>query len=165
MSISLAKVDSFESNDDNEKTVKVLQFGAKTALQAGPFGDDSGPLKNMTAIYADTGTNGEPVILGYINNQQMAEIGEKRIYSLKPDGSLSFDIWLKNDETCEIGGNTDNLVRYLQLNASWNQLVAQTNVELGKIATAIAGVGGAYTVQPLNVNINSAKINEVKCSS
>lgn len=145
-----------------KRILKVEQYGAKTAKVASDYGDDSQPLKNMTAIYAETAVNSEPIIVGYINTQQIAKEGEKRLYSQTPQGSLSFDIYLKNDGTCEIGGNIDNAVRFTPLN---NGIILKDNLintELSKIATAITALGGTYTPSAVATDLSLAKIQEIK---
>ncbi|MES2287277.1 MAG: hypothetical protein V4547_16415 [Bacteroidota bacterium] len=162
--MTTSKVKSCTINQRGGRDIKVEQYGAKTALEVAPFGEDSVPMENMTAIYANTGTNGEPVILGYINESQMAQTGEKRLYSLKPDGSLGGWVWIKNDGTMELSGNADNLVRWEKLNAAVQQLAIDYNIELQKISLAIAAVGGTYTAMTVNPNITPAKVLELKCS-
>jgi uncharacterized protein YheU (UPF0270 family) len=124
--ISISKVkESIITN--GERILKVLQFGAKTAKVFSDFGDDSQPLKDMIAVYADTTEVGESVIIGYLNKNQISAAGEKRIFSLKVDGSLSTDIHLKNDETIVIASGTDYAVRYSSLETSFNQLKSDFN--------------------------------------
>lgn len=159
--ITLSKVKSFVI-EQGKRILKVQQYGAKTAKVSSSYGDDSQPLKNMTAIYARTGVNSEPVILGYINTQQLASEGEKRLFSQKADGSLSFYIHLKNNGTFELGGAADNAVRFSPLKAGIDTKDDLINAELAKIATAIGTLGGTYTVAPVNTDITSAKITEVK---
>lgn len=145
------------------RALKVLEYGAKTADVVGPFGDDSAPLKDMIAIYSQTGENGDNVIIGYLNSNQISQPGEKRIFSLKPDGSLSFALHLKTDGTCEIGGSTDNAVRYTPLNDALQLLQTAINTEHTKIATAINALApGSYVPEPITVDINQAKIQEIK---
>ena len=145
------------------RVLKVFQFGAKTADVVSAFGDDSAPLKDMVAIYGTTSENGDDIIIGYINKNQISQPGEKRIFSLKQDGSLSFALHLKNDGNCEFGGNSDNLVRYNALNTALQQEKNLINTELSKIATAINGVApGAYTPTPITLDLIQAKINEIK---
>ena len=159
--ISLAQVKSVFV-EKSKRLLKVIQFGPKTAMNAAPFGDDSHPLKDMVAIYAKTAERGEPVILGYLNKNQIASVGEKRMFSLTPSGELSFAIHLKNDGICEIGGNVDNMIRYQPLDTAVQAMNAHVNQELVKIATAITGVGGTYTPQPLNMDISASKIESIK---
>ena len=113
--------------ENGSRILKVVQFGAKTADSVSSFGDDSHPLNNMVAIYASTSEVGDNIIIGYINKNQIAALGEKRIFSLKEDGSLSFAIHLKNDQTCEIGGNADFAVRYNKLETAFNNLKTDMN--------------------------------------
>ena len=153
-----------ESIINSFRSIKVLQFGAKTADVVAPFGDDSSPLENMTAIYAETTNVGESIVIGYINNNQIALPGEKRIFSLDASGNLSTYIHLKTDGTMEVGGNDDNAVRYSTLASGLVANDALVNAELAKIATAITTLGGVYIPSPVSTDITLAKINEVKVS-
>ena len=144
------------------RILKVKQFGVKTANSVSSFGDDSAPLKDMIAIHANTAEVGDSVIVGYINKNQIAKPGEKRIFSLKPDGSLSFDIHLKDDGTCNIGGDTDNAVRFAALNTALQVEASKINAELTKIASGISTAGGVYVPTTLTLDISAAKIDEVK---
>ena len=161
--ISTAKVKQW-SIEKGKRILKLLQFGAKTAKVAAPFGDDSNPVKDMTAIFAETTASGEPVVIGYINTNQIAQEGEKRIFSLKEDGNLSTYIWLKNDETMEIGGNVDNAVRFSKLKEGIDAKDLLIVQELAKIATAIGSIGGTYVPGVVVTNIEAAKIKNVKTS-
>lgn len=159
--ITFAKIKS-TSIEAKKRILKVLQFGVKTADEIAPYGDDSNPLKDMTAVYIETSEAGEPVIIGYLNTEQLADIGEKRIYSQKANGEISFYIHLKNDGTIEFGGNADNLVRYTPLNSGLQAQVIKINAELVKIASGITAAGGSYVPVPISLNISGSKINEAK---
>jgi len=159
--ITFSKIKS-ATLESGKRILKVLQFGIKTADEVSSYGDDANPLKGMTAVYSSTSEAGEQIIIGYINTNQVSKEGEKRIYSQKNDGSISFYIYLKNDGTMEFGGNTDNLVRYSPLDSSLQGQAADINTELGKIAAAIAGVGGTYTVAPIIIDNSAAKIEEAE---
>ena len=159
--ITLSKVRDFII-ENGKRILKVQEYGAKTAKVAANYGDDSQPLKNMTAIYSPTAVNSEPVIIGYINTNQIAQEGEKRIFSQSLNGSISFAIHLKTDGTCEIGGDVDNAVRFNALATSLAASDGLLNTELGKIATAIGSLGGVYTVATVDTDISSSKINEIK---
>lgn len=161
--ISLAKVKQW-SIENGKRILKVFQFGAKTSKVAAPFGDDSNPIKDMTAIIAETGVNGETVIIGYINKNQIAQEGEKRIFSLKPDGSDSTFIYLKNDETIEIGGNADFAVRFTKLKEGIDAKDQAINAELTKIAAGISTAGGSYAPSPISTDISAAKNDKIKLS-
>jgi hypothetical protein len=144
------------------RILKVFQYGIKTADECSPFGDDSSPLEGMTAIYAETGEIGEPVIIGYMNERQLAAPGEKRIYSLKDNGDISFYAWLKNDGTMQLGGTADNLVRYAPLNAGLSSHNSQVVAELNKIAVAISSLGGTYVPGLVGMDVSGSKIVEIK---
>jgi len=159
--ITFSKVRDFVI-ENGKRILKVQEYGVKTAKVASNYGDDSQPLKNMTAIYSPTAVNSEPVIIGYINTNQVAQEGEKRIFSQSLDGSLSFAIHLKTDGTCEIGGAVDNAVRFNALQSSLASSDTLLNAELAKIATAIGSLGGVYTVATVATDISSSKINEIK---
>ena len=149
--------------EKGSRIIKVLQFGAKTAVQSSSFGDDSCPLNEMTAIYADTSEKSERLIIGYINKDQIASPGEKRIFSLNTDGSFSCSIHLKSDGVCEIGEALDFSVRHTQLNTSIAAKDALIITELGKIAAAInAIVPGSYTPGTISTDISSAKVEKTK---
>lgn len=145
------------------RILKVMQYGAKTAAECAPFGDDSSPIKGMTAIYVQTDEIGDPVIVGYINQNQKAAAGEKRFYSLDEDGNEKCFIWLKNDGDVLLNGDADNLVKFTPLNAAINQQATNINTELGKIAAAITALGGVYAVTPIGVDIAGSKVNKLKC--
>lgn len=151
--------------DGGKRVFKVLQFGAKTADECSPFGIDSVPLKNMTAIYADTSNSSENVIIGYINENQLANNGEVRLYSLDENKALKSFIWLKNDGTIEFNGNTYSMVRFEPLKQGLQSTDTAINTELSKIATAINSIApGAYTPTPIQTNIDLAKNQDLKTS-
>lgn len=144
------------------RILKVEQYDVKTADQVSSFGDDSSPLPNMTAIYAKTSNISDNIIIGYINTNQISEMGEKRLFSLRNNGELSFSLHLKNDGTCEIGGDADFMVRYNALNTQLQSQVTSINAELVKIQTGIIAAGGTYTPQNISLDLSSAKIENIK---
>lgn len=161
-----------------ERLVKFLRFGkndVQECQQSSSFGDDSNAPKDMIAVYSATGEIGSPVIIGYINKNQLAGIGEKRIFSLKSNGDLAQYVWLKNDGTAEYGGDTDNFVRYSKLETAFNRLKDDHNELAAKWNAFVLAytpgspgtVGTPPTLSGSNVplstaNIAPAKINELK---
>lgn len=163
--MNLISVISTEVDNMQRRIVKFLRMGKKdirTSLETSPYGVDSNPIKGMIAIYGETGQNGQTVIVGYINKNQLSDVGEFRTYSTDADGTLKFYTWLKKDGTYEIGGNSHNAIRYSPLNTALQNQVTSINAELTKIATAITGLGGAYAINPVSLDISQAKINEIK---
>lgn len=154
-----------------KRVVKVLRFGrsdVQTAYEAMPFGVDSSPLKDMSAIYSETGTNGKAVIIGYINKNQMAEPGETRLFSLDSDGNLKTYLYLKKDGNMDIGGDDDFMVRYSKLEEAFNDLKESHNdlVQKYNIHTHLAPGGAtsatATTATPSDADISGAKIEEIR---
>ena len=154
--ITNATVDS-TSTEDGMRMIKVDQFGAKEPYECAPFRFDSNPVKDMTAVYADTSENGEPIIIGYINENQLADVGELRLYN-----SNKSYIWLKNDDTIELNGNSRTIVAFIDLKTELENTINKLNVELTKIQTAITALGGAYAQVNVEVNIDNSEVKDVK---
>jgi len=162
--ITYCKYKSFEIIK-GERIIKVDQFGTKTADECMPFGEDSVPLKNYSAVYANTSNEAEKIIIGYINTKQLSKVkeGEKRIYSLKGNGDLSIEFYLRKDGKAELGGNADNLVKWEKLNTKLQNHVGVLNTEFGKIATAITTLGGVYVAPAISLDISDCKVIELLC--
>jgi len=118
------------------------------------------------AIFAETSNNAEPVIIGYLNKNQIAGPGEKRIFSLQPNGELSAYIWLKNNETIELFGSEDNLVRYSALESQFNELKEKFNQLITAYNTHSHGNNPASPPVPQGVpstaNITLSRIDNIK---
>lgn len=144
--------------------IKVLRYGksdVQTALNILPKGVDSKPVKEDLAVWSKT-SSGDSVIIGYVKKSELVNEGEIRIYSTDSSGSDKFSIYIKNNGNCELGGNTDNAVRYSPLNQGLQDFITNINTELGKIATGISGAGGSYVPTVQQININDSKIDEIE---
>jgi hypothetical protein len=173
--MQLTRVISTQLDDLSRRLIKVLRFGrsdVQTPFQALPHGIDSNPVKDWLAVYSETTEKGKPVIIGYINPDQLAEVGGTRIYSTDGNGAVQFAIYLRADGTCEVGGDTDNMVRFVPVANSVNELKDSVN-ELKNLFTSWTPVpndGGAalksvvtsWASSPLVEDITGAKIDEVK---
>lgn len=165
--IKISKVNKTTVTSVAMRIVKVLTMGkisVNEAYESSPFGVDSNPPKGVRAIYAESMDDGVKVILGYINNKQKAETGGYRIFSVDSNGDESNDIYIRPNGDIEIGGNTDNAVKWSELNNSISQIQTDVNTQLGLIATGIAVAGGAYTPTPIAVSLTSSKSEKVKLS-
>ena len=146
-----------------KRILKVQQFGAKSANEVSPFGVDANPIKGMTAIYAETSNNSETVVIGYINENQLANSGEVRLYSVDENKALKSFIWLKNDNTIEFNGNSYSSVRFEPLKQGINNKDILINAELAKIATAINAIApGSYVPGNITTNVDSAKNEDLR---
>ena len=164
-----------------KRLIKFLRYGKDDVQEcnnAAPFGDDSNAPKDIVAVYSPTAENGVPVILGYLNTDHLkAGPGEKRFYSVDSDGNESQYIWLKNNGNIEIGGDSDNMVRYSELETAFNQLKSDHDALAAKwSAFTAAYVPGSpstiglpptlagQSVPASTANISPAKIDEIKTS-
>lgn len=145
--------------------VKVLRYGkndVQTSEPVLPFGIDSKPVKELLGVHATTSDLGSTLMLGYIYKSEVTKEGETRIYCTDSEGIEQFYIYLKNDGTVEFNGNVDNLVRFTALKTGLDNMVTAINSELTKIQAAISGLGGTYAKVNVSLDIDSAKIDEVK---
>jgi hypothetical protein len=175
MLISIVKVLSTEIDKAKQRVVKFLRYGKhdfQTCLESGPFGIDSNPVKDLVAVYAQTGMNDTQVIIGYINRNQLAKVGEFRIYATDEKGELKTYQWLHSDGTMEIGGNSDNLVRYSKLedvikelhddNRKLKQAFANWAPAPNDGGSALKIAASSWLSTPLSKEISLAKIKELK---
>ena len=159
--VTLSKLKSV-AIEQGQRILKVLQYGPKTANECGPFGLDSSPLENYTAIYAETANAGESLIIGYIQKNQIAKQGEARLFSLDSNGLLKAEIFCKADGSIILNGGVNSSVRYEPLNTELQKLKSDINTELLKLQTAITTLGGTYSNAPLNLDITTAKSDTIK---
>lgn len=164
--ITAAKVISNEIDKLKRRLIKVTRFGksdTQTSLEAMPFGVDSVPVEDLVAIHVKTAEKGKTMIIGYLNKNSIAGIGEHRTYSTDADGVEKTYIWLKNDGIIEVGGSSDFMVRYSALETAFNELKGRFNTFAN---TYVPGgptvVGLPPSVLPSSADISAAKINEVK---
>jgi hypothetical protein len=171
--VNIVKVISTEITDLSQRLVKFLRLGrsdVRTALEVGPFGIDSNPPKDTVAAYSDTMVKGQSVVIGYVNTRQDADVGEVRTYSVDGSGNVVFYTWLKSDGTMEVGGDSDNMVRYSELESAFNQLrddfnnFVNTTYNLHQHPTAAVGPPSVPTLTGTqsNADITGAKIDEIK---
>lgn len=161
MNISLSKFKSF-TVEGGKRILKVFQFGAKTAKECYPFGFDSVPLENYTAIFAETTNRDEAVIIGYINKNQLAELGESRVYSVGTNGEVKAFMWAKANGDIWLNGSQYTAVRYSNLNDALQNQKTLINAELIKIQTAIVALGGTYSMTDISIDVSSSESATVK---
>jgi len=157
-----------------ERKVKFLRFGksdVQDVIQAGPYGTDSHPIKDMVAVYGTTDEKGKNVVIGYLNKNALAAVGEHRTFSTDSTGAVKFFIYQKNDGTCEIGGNADFMVRFNKLKTGFDLLKTELNAFVTIFNAHVhPGVtaGGASTLVsitpgvPAAATIDDSKIDEIK---
>jgi len=171
--MNLVKVFSSNTNDLKQRLIKVLRMGkgdVQTSIQATPYGLDSNPIKDMIAVYSKTETDGSTVIVGYLNKNSIAAVGELRLFSTDANGVEKFYTWLKNDGTIEIGGNQNFAVKFNELKTEFNKLKRSHNDLLTEYKMhvhtggTISGSTGTTTSTLLanTSNISNAKNDKIK---
>lgn len=159
--LTLSKLKS-SSIEQGKRILKVFQFGAKTAKESSPFGFDSAAPENWTAIYGETSNKGESVIIGYINKNQLAEVGSSRMYALDSSGEVVGYVYAKASGVLELNGSAYSGVRFQPLKSAIDAKDLQVAGELTKIAASIASLGGTYAPGPISTNMTSAESQTVK---
>ena len=138
-----------------------------------PHGIDSEPNKEDLAAHAPTNGSGDAVVLGYVKDTTVAE-GETKVYATDANGNRVFTLYLKNDGTCEFGGNADNLVRYSALKSEYDKTKEVVDIISNTLKNwvAVPSDGGAAlkTAYGLAIgskttgDISTSKITEIKTS-
>lgn len=132
-----------------------------------PFGDDSCPTDNAKGIKIETNNNAIDAVIGFFNRSNIAQKGEKRLFSVKANGDEGFYVYFKNDGSFELGGTADNLAGYTKLKEGFDQLRSDfntfkaTHTHLGVTAgTGITGVSSDVT--PSTADISACKKDKIK---
>lgn len=160
------------------RLVKFLRLGKYDVQEVkvvGPYGVDSAPIKDVVGLYVKTGVKGESVLVGYINKNQLADIGEHRLFSTNSEGQQQTYVWLKNDGILEIGGDDDFMVRYSKMAEAYNEMKTDINNLKTLISTwtPVPTDGGAslqaflatWSGTNLTKNIEDSKIDTIKTKS
>lgn len=160
--ITLGKVrDTFV--EKGKLIIKSLTLkGATTAKQVTPFGIDSNPLGNYTAIYASTTNEDAAIVIGYINKNYITEQGEIRIYSLGEDQAVKAYVYAKKDGFLELNGSGFSAVRYQNLKTQIDLLQTQINSQWPLIASGIAMGGGVYAPTNVSIDLSSSESATIK---
>lgn len=150
------------SIEQGKRILKVFQFGAKTAKEVSPFGFDGCAPENWTAIYGETSNKGESVVIGYINKNQLAEVGGSRMYALGSSGEVVGYVYARASGVLELNGNAFSSVRFQNLVQAINAQNVLINAELAKISVSIGLLGGSYIVAPVSTNLTNSESATVK---
>ena len=145
--------------------------------QVSPYGIDSAPIKDMIALYAETGVKGENVLIGYIFKSAVALPGEIKLYSQDDNGVEKAYIHLKKTGDIHFKGDDDNLVRFIPLNSATEDIVAKLNELIGNwntwcttyvpgspTFTGLPATAVSLQVTPSTASITTAKIAALKCA-
>lgn len=136
--MNLVKVLSSEIDDLSRRVIKFLRLGRddfQTSIESCPFGIDSNPVSDLVAVYSHTQEQGKTVIVGYLNKNQLSDVGETRLFSTDENGDIQNYIWLRNNGIIEIGGDSDFMVRYSVLKEEYDK----TRESLDAIMSVLSG--------------------------
>ena len=171
--MNIVKVISTSLKDAKRK-IKFYLYGrddVRERLEISPFGIDSNPPNGLSAAYSSTSTGGQGIVLGYVNANQKADVGEIRLYSLDGNNVEANYIYVKNDGNIEIGGNADNMIRFSEMQSAFDELRDDLNnfiliFNTHNHPTAAPGPPSVSptTGTPSAANMTLAKIDEVKTS-
>jgi len=120
------------------------------------------PLEGLTAIYSDTSNKDESIIIGYINKNQLAEVGASRMYALGESGEVSGFVYVRASGVIELNGPDFSAVRFQPLQEATDQANSLINAELTKISAAIATLGGSYIVSNITTDLTDTESQTVK---
>lgn len=166
---NFVKVISTEIDTLKRRIVKVLRFGksdVQTAIECGPYGIDSNPIKDMVAVYGETTEKGKVTIIGYINKNQKAGIGEFRTFATDANGAEKFYTWMKSDGTMEIGGDANFAVKFNELKTEFNALKTDYNNHITEYNLhthlGVTVGSGATGITTPSTNTNTSNIDNAK---
>jgi hypothetical protein len=144
------------------KVLKLGRTGVNEAYEVSPHGISSSAPKGTKAVYSETLSNGEKVLLGYLNNQQTGvERGGFKIYSTDDTGNVQTFIYLRPNGQIEFGGNNDFMVRFSALETAYNELQQKFNTHVHPGVTS-GGASTSPTPTQSTGDITEAKINDLR---
>ena len=153
--IQLVKIISTTIDSANRRLVKFFRFGkddVQEVLSASCVGDDSPPIENLRGIYVQTSQVGTPVLVGYINDNQLAQPGEKRIFATDQNGNAILHFYMKSDSTIELGGTGNYAVKYNELETQFNELQTKFNSFVNSYNVHFHATNGATPAYPPLIN-------------
>lgn len=133
--IKLLRVASSKFDKLKRLVVTVWNGGSDvlTAEEYGPYGVDSRPIKDIIAAYTRSAKDGDDLIIGVLNKDRKAEVGEIRLFSTNSSGVLKFNVWLRNDGFMLAGASgepadyTNFAVLFNEMKTEFNSLKSDHN--------------------------------------
>lgn len=129
----------------------ITKNNTQECKEAGPFGFDSNPFPKMKAIYAATAAKGRPVIIGYINLDQAAELGESRMYAMNGNREIVTFLWAKANGDILLGGDAKTLIQYEAMKTAFDQLKVDLNA-----------ARAALSLPPSTADMSAAQLTKLK---
>ena len=168
-----------QSKFNNLKQLVITGFAGRstvTAEEYSPHGIDSRPPKDTTVLYTTTQRDGDEAIIGCLNKDRLAEIGETRLFCVDSSGAFKYNVWLRSDGVLLIGDSkapaeyVKNLTRFQELETGFNQFKTDFNtfIQLYNAHTHLTTTPGNPTSIPpvlgvqTSATIVDAKIDNIK---
>lgn len=141
----------------------VWRFLVYTAKEVSPFGFDSSAPEGWTkAIYVETSNKDESVVIGYINKNQVAGVGESRMYSVDDTGVVKAYLLCDAQGRINLNGNGFSAIRFQNLKNATDPGRPIDKCRIAKISFAIGLLGGSYTVAPVSTDLTNSESPDVK---
>lgn len=173
---------TLSSEYDKVKRLVVKVWNGKsrtfTAEEVSSYGVDSRPIKGMVALYTTSEVDGAEVIVGYLNKNRIAELGESRMFSTDDSGIVKFNIWLRNSGELLMGTSSNpseynkHAVEHEALKTEFNKLKKTVNDHIQDYNTHTHPYANVTTPSTTSVttslstpdtsNIDNAKIDKIK---
>lgn len=143
------------------RLIKAICFGkndVRECNEVGPYGWDSCPQPGVVAVYMDTTSKGDNVIVGYANKGQICTPGESRMFFTDTAGALKYFVHVKEDKiVMGIGTPANHLTQWEGLNTALQAYFTSLNTAIG--AGVVSG-GGTYT-PPSAPSLTTAKTTNI----
>jgi hypothetical protein len=156
---------------------EVFGKSARDAYEVASWGVDSVPVKGVDAAYCATNSINQPIVIGYVQKNRIAQVGEFRAYSTDTSGAFKFNVWVRADGTVLIGDSnspsayTDFLVKFNALKSGYdllrtdlNNFVTIFNAHVHSGVTTGPGASGPTPTPgtPSSASIDSSKATKIK---
>lgn len=142
------------SNPDDIQTVEYVSLP----------GQDENPINGSRVYVFEVGPSYKIGIAVNDGIEPGMNTGEKRMYALNDAGAIQSFINLLKTGIIEINGNGDFAVRFQALQDKLTLLEAQLIAHVHPGVTA-GGASTGVSVTPFDIDISTAKVNEVKLPS
>lgn len=135
----------------------------RSTRQAAPYGVDSNPIAGMVAVYSETTEKGKPVIIGYLNKNQISQPGETRFFATDNNGVVLGSVYFKGDGSIIIqstnpDGTAANTITIGSTDENNGQLIISTTN--GKSILGLSG-NNAYLYAEQFLFLNDSDSNNI----
>lgn len=125
------------------------------------FGLDANPLVDDRILLIPVGGSGKLVAIGTITINPQTNPGEVRIFSRDSSGNEQAEIFLKNNKSIELNGNSKRFVTHAELDTALQTHITALNVHTHSGVTTGPGTSGP-PVNPLSLDISAAETQTIK---